>query len=77
MPSKFSPGKLNNIDVVKHLCNTSCSTNSSLDYCLKLRVINDGKNPKFEETCYGLAIKEEYSKRNYGISICPKINCSE
>lgn len=66
----------NNLDTVKASCTIACSTNSQYDYCAALRTIKDGTNNKFEDTCYNLATKQDYSNRFYGIVSCPEIDCN-
>ncbi len=66
----------NNIDQVKANCNIACSTGSQYDFCAKNQTVNDGNNKKFDETCYGLATKQEYLDRFYGIASCPSVECT-
>lgn len=68
--------KQNNLDTVKASCNIACSTGSAYDYCSVVRTVKDGNNPSFDETCYGLATKQEYLDRFYGIAQCPQVDCS-
>lgn len=67
----------NNVDNIKTSCDIACSTESTFDYCGVEREVKDGTNDKFGDTCYNLANSEGYSTRNYGISVCPSITCSE
>lgn len=77
LPNRFSPGNMKNINEVKTSCAIACSNNSESDYCSVLRIVNDGINAPFEETCYNLSINEEYKSRGYEITSCFKIICKD
>jgi hypothetical protein len=74
---KVSPGPSTNIDSVKVSCKIACSDQNTHDYCEVLRVVNDGTNFKFEDTCYNLSANERYLNRNYGIDSCSEIDCEK
>jgi hypothetical protein len=75
--NKISPfvKQNNNIDQVKTACNVACSTGGTYEYCTVLKTVNDGNNTEFQETCYGLATKSDYTDRGYGIASCPQVDC--
>jgi len=74
---KVYPGPSINIDSVKSSCNIACSDKNIYDYCVQKREINDGRNEKFEETCYNLLTNESYFNRNYRINSCSEIDCEK
>jgi hypothetical protein len=67
----------NNVDAIKSSCDVACSTGATYEYCSVMRKVNDGVNPKFEDTCFNLAIDENYEGRGYGIVECSQVDCAE
>src|SRR4030043_164014 len=72
--SKIAPWiSTTNLDTIKNACGTACSTSGQYDFCAVMRIIKDGKNPKFEATCNDLATNPKYTPRQYGIVPCPDL----
>jgi hypothetical protein len=71
--AKIAPwiGGGNNLDTIKNACGVACSTSGQYDFCTVKRLVKDGTNTKFEDTCNNLATLSKYTNRQYGIVPCP------
>ena len=75
---KFNPFLTRtNVDNVKTACSLACSTGNQFDFCSVERNVRDGTTDAFKATCNKLATDSAYTSKNYGISPCSTITCTQ